>query len=49
MGRNANVVAPWKNRMQVAMSKVMPGEAVAEMHRKLAEPGRANHTQGGKR
>lgn len=37
----ADVVAGWKNKMQVAMSKVLPAEAVAEMHRKLAEPGSA--------
>lgn len=35
----ADVVAGFKNRMQVAMSKVMPAQATAEMHRKLAEPG----------
>jgi short-subunit dehydrogenase len=38
----ADVVAGWKNRMQVAMSKVMPSQAVAQMHRKLAEPGTAD-------
>lgn len=38
----ADVVAGWKNKMQVAMSKVMPAQAVAEMHRKLAEPGSAD-------
>lgn len=37
----ADVVAGWKNRMQVAMSKVLPAQATAEMHRKLAEPGKA--------
>jgi short-subunit dehydrogenase len=36
-----DVVAGWKNRMQVAMSKVLPSQATAEMHRKLAEPGKA--------
>lgn len=35
----ADVVAGWKNKAQVALSKALPGEAVAEMHRKLAEPG----------
>lgn len=38
----ADVVAGWRNRMQVAMSKVMPAEAVAQMHRKVAEPGSAD-------
>jgi short-subunit dehydrogenase len=37
----ADVVTGWKNKMQVAMSKVMPAQATAEMHRKLAEPGTA--------
>jgi uncharacterized protein len=37
----ADVVAGWKNKMQVVMSKVMPAQATAEMHRKLAEPGTA--------
>jgi short-subunit dehydrogenase len=37
----ADVVAGWKNKMQVAMSKVMPSQVTAEMHRKLAEPGTA--------
>jgi short-subunit dehydrogenase len=37
----ADVVAGWKNKMQVAMSKVMPAQASAEMHRKLAEPDKA--------
>ncbi|RYY92329.1 MAG: SDR family NAD(P)-dependent oxidoreductase [Comamonadaceae bacterium] len=38
----ADVVAGWKNRMQVAMSKVLPAQATAQMHRKLAEPGSAD-------
>lgn len=38
----ADVVAGWRNRMQVAMSKVLPAQAVAQMHRKLAEPGSAD-------
>jgi len=37
----ADVVAGWKNKLQVAMSKVMPAQAAAEMHRKQAEPGSA--------
>jgi short-subunit dehydrogenase len=35
----ADVVAGLKNKVQVAMSKVMPAQATAQMHRKLAEPG----------
>lgn len=40
----ADVVAGWKNKLQVAMSKVMPSQAAASMHRKLAEPGKAEPT-----
>ena len=34
----ADVVAGWRNKLQVAVSKVMPAQATAQMHRKLAEP-----------
>ena len=34
----ADVVTGLRNRMEVAMSKVMPSQAVAAMHRRLAEP-----------
>jgi short-subunit dehydrogenase len=37
----ADVVAGLSNKAQVAMSKLMPNEAVAEVHRKIAEPGTA--------
>ncbi|RYF14244.1 MAG: SDR family NAD(P)-dependent oxidoreductase [Comamonadaceae bacterium] len=40
----ADVVAGWKNKLQVAMSKVMPAQATAQMHRKLAEPGTTEPT-----
>jgi uncharacterized protein len=40
----ADVVAGWKNKLQVAMSKVMPSQATAQMHRKLAEPGQSEPT-----
>ena len=40
----ADVVAGWKNKLQVAMSKVMPAQATASLHRKLAEPGQAEPT-----
>ncbi|HZY17427.1 MAG TPA: SDR family NAD(P)-dependent oxidoreductase [Ramlibacter sp.] len=39
----ADVVAGWKSKLQVVGSKVMPAQAVAEAHRKLAEPGSAKH------
>lgn len=37
----ADVVAGLKNKMQVAMAKVLPSQMSAEGHRKLAEPGTA--------
>jgi short-subunit dehydrogenase len=42
MAGEADVVAGFKNKMQVAMAKVVPAQATAEMHRKLAEPGTAS-------
>ncbi|MCE3272127.1 MAG: dehydrogenase/reductase oxidoreductase protein-like protein [Ramlibacter sp.] len=38
----ADVVAGLRNKLQVAMSKVMPAQAAAQMHRKLAEPGKVD-------
>ena len=40
----ADVVAGFRNKMQVAISKVMPSQATAQMHRKLAEPGTTEPT-----
>ncbi|MET0208372.1 MAG: SDR family NAD(P)-dependent oxidoreductase [Burkholderiaceae bacterium] len=37
----ADVVAGWKNKAMVAMSKILPSQVVAEQHRKMAEPGTA--------
>jgi uncharacterized protein len=37
----ADVVAGWKSKLQVIASKVLPAQAVAAAHRKLAEPGTA--------
>ncbi len=39
MKGQARVVSGWKNKIQAALSGVMPPEALAESHRKLAEPG----------
>lgn len=39
----ADVVTGWRNKMQVAASKLMPAQAVAAAHRKIAEPGSAKH------
>ena len=41
MGGEADVVAGLKNKLQVAMAKVMPSQIMAEQHRKMAEPGTA--------
>lgn len=38
MKGEAEVVAGWKNKLQVALSHVTPNETLAEQHRKLAEP-----------
>jgi short-subunit dehydrogenase len=40
----ADVVAGFRNKMQVAASKVLPATATAQMHRKLAEPGKVEPT-----
>lgn len=37
----ADVVAGWKNKLQVAASSVMPAGLLAKQHRKQAEPGSA--------
>ena len=39
----ADVVAGWKNKAMVAMSKILPAQVVAEQHRKMAEPGSAKN------
>jgi short-subunit dehydrogenase len=41
----ADIVAGWKSKLQVISSKVMPAQSVAQMHRKLAEPGSAKHNK----
>lgn len=38
----ADVVAGLKNKLTVAMSKLLPSEVTAEQHRKMAEPGTAD-------
>ncbi|MDB5812520.1 MAG: oxidoreductase [Betaproteobacteria bacterium] len=37
-----HVIVGFKNKMQVAASRVMPDDMVAEQHRKMAQPGTAN-------
>jgi uncharacterized protein len=41
MSGDADVVAGLKNKIQVAMAKVMPSQVMAEQHRKMAKPGTA--------
>jgi len=42
MRGDSDVVAGLKNKLQVAMAGLMPKEALAEQHRKMAQPGTAN-------
>ena len=42
MKGESDVVAGLKNKLQVAMAGLMPKEALAEQHRKMAQPGTAN-------
>ena len=37
----ADVISGWRNKVQVATARVAPAETVAEMHRRIAEPGSA--------
>jgi short-subunit dehydrogenase len=39
MKGEGDVVSGWKNKMQAAIAHVMPAGTLAEMHRKMAEPG----------
>ena len=41
MKGDGGVITGWQNKMQVAMSRVLPADAVAERHRAQAEPGTA--------
>jgi uncharacterized protein len=39
MKGEADIVTGWKNKMQVAMSRIAPASVMAEQHRKQAQPG----------
>jgi short-subunit dehydrogenase len=39
MEGEGDVVAGWKNKLQAAMASITPSAALAEQHRKMAEPG----------
>ncbi|WP_439519276.1 SDR family NAD(P)-dependent oxidoreductase [Hydrogenophaga sp.] len=43
MRGEADVVAGLKNKLAVVVAKVTPSQLAAEQHRKMAEPGSANH------
>lgn len=43
MRGDAHEVAGWANKLQAMMTRVMPDGQLAEMHRKLAEPGSGKH------
>ncbi|RYE72554.1 MAG: SDR family NAD(P)-dependent oxidoreductase [Oxalobacteraceae bacterium] len=42
MSGEGDVVAGWKNKVQVALANVTPAPILAEQHRKMAEPGSAS-------
>jgi short-subunit dehydrogenase len=41
MNGDASVITGWKNKVQATVANVMPNEALAAQHRKMAEPGTA--------
>ena len=41
MSGDASVIAGWKNKLQATLANIMPNEALAAQHRKMAEPGTA--------
>ena len=43
MKGDADVVSGWKNKVQTTIANVTPNEMLAEQHRKLTEPGTADH------
>jgi short-subunit dehydrogenase len=43
MDGEGDVVSGWKNKMMSAVANVTPAETLAKQHRKMAEPGSANH------
>lgn len=42
MKGEADVIAGWKNKLQVAMANLMPGERLAARHAEMARPGSAH-------
>ncbi|HYQ25842.1 MAG TPA: SDR family NAD(P)-dependent oxidoreductase [Polyangiaceae bacterium] len=44
MRGDGDVVAGWANKLRAAIAHVMPSDALAEQHRKMAEPGGASRS-----
>jgi uncharacterized protein len=42
MSGDAAVISGWKNKLQATMANIMPNEALAVQHRRMAEPGTAS-------
>ena len=42
MRGEGDVITGWNNKLRAAISNLIPNEALAEQHRKLAEPGSAS-------
>ena len=43
MAGEGDVIAGWKNKVQAALASITPLAVLAEQHRKIAEPGTAQH------
>jgi hypothetical protein len=43
MRGDGDVVSGWQNKLQAAIANITPAGILAEQHRKMAEPGGANH------
>ena len=43
MNGEGDVVSGWKNKLQTTMANVTPSGALAEQHRRMAQPGTAKH------
>jgi short-subunit dehydrogenase len=43
MRGDGDVVSGWQNKLQAAIANITPAGILAERHRKMAEPGGANH------
>jgi short-subunit dehydrogenase len=43
MKGESDVVAGWSNKLRAAISHIVPNEALAEQHRRMAQPGTARH------